>query len=225
MEYSMGNKRKTDKYIYDNDDDLAAPAKKQKLTLTDELIYSIGKEVHFTAGITQNSIEKVIKIITKIIYEHEMKHKKEKKKLTITYIVDSPGGSVTSILKFVDFIKLVKMKYPHITFVSIATGCIASAGTIMCVVADKRLMTKHAHAMIHELSSGNSGKYTHLISYSKHLTTLHNALLDIYMEVAKVSRDEMEVLLYTESWYNAENYKALGLVDDIATDIKINKIL
>lgn len=189
--------------------------------INDDLIYSIGKEIHFTAGVNQNTIEKIIKLMTKIIHDHEAKHKNDKKKMNITMVIDSPGGSVHSVLKFVDFIKMAKKKYPHITFTSIATGFVASAGTIMCVVADKRLITPHAHAMIHELSSGNTGKYTHMMSYTKHLTDLHNVLLDLYMKVSKVPRNEMEVLLNTESWYSAEEYKKLGLVDDIATDIKI----
>lgn len=225
MEYNdeLNKKRKfVNKYDeYDTYEFSAKPVKKQKLEIDNDLIYSIGKEVHFTAGITQHTIEKIIKIMTKIIHTHETKHKNEKKKLTITYIVDSPGGSVNAILKFVDFINLAKKKYPHISFTSIATGLIASAGTIMCVVADKRLMTKHAHAMIHELSSGNSGKYTQLLSYTKHLKDLHNVLVEIYMTVAKVSKEEIEKLLNTESWYSAEEYKEIGLIDGIATDIKI----
>jgi ATP-dependent protease ClpP protease subunit len=211
-------KRKLDEI--DSFDDLYYNGnKKSKMTIGNDLIYSIGKEVHFTAGINNNTVEKVIKIMTKIIYEHE--HKNRKKKLTITYIVDSPGGSVNAILKFVDFIKLVRKKHSHIKFVSIITGFAASAGTIMCVVADKRLITRHAHAMIHELASSNSGKYTFMMSYSKHLENLHNALLDIYMEVAKITREEMSKLLSVESWYDAEGYTKLGLVDGIATDIKI----
>ena len=157
------NKRKCEGYNKHNNYDYefaAAPAKKQKLSIDDNLIYSIGKEIHFTAGVDNFTIEKLIKLITKIIHEHEEKYKM-KKKLNITIIIDSPGGSVHAVLKFVDFIKLVKNKYPHISFTSIATGIVDSAGTIMCVVADKRLITTHAHAMINELSSGNMGKYTH----------------------------------------------------------------
>ena len=188
-----------------------------------DMIYSIGKEIHFTAGVNGETIEKIINLITKIIHKHETKHKHEKnrKPLTITYIVDSPGGCCTSVLKFVDFIKLVKVKHPHIKFVSIATGLIASAGTIMCVVADLRLITKHAHAMIHELSAGRAGKYTQLMSYSRHLYNIHKVLLEIYMEVASVSREEMEKLLTVESWYDAEGYIKIGLVDGVATDVSM----
>jgi ATP-dependent protease ClpP protease subunit len=212
MEYNGGNNNKR-KYIDDNNNDdyeYVNVVKKPKFEIDDSLIYAIGKEVHFTS-----SIKRVIKLITKIIFEHENKHKNEKKKLNITIVVDSNGGSCTSILKFVDFLKMCKKKHPNVIFISVATGQIASAATIMCVACDKRLMSKNAFSMVHELSSGNSGKYTQLQSYCLHLSTLHNTLLDIYMTVAKVSREEMEKLLNTETWYDAEGYKALGLVDEI----------
>ena len=156
--------------------------KKRIMEVDDELIYSVGTEVHFTAEINADTIETVIKEITKVINDKKDGYHNKDDKLTITYIVDSPGGSVTSILKFVDFIRMVKEKYEYIEFVSIATGLVASAGTIMCIVADKRYITKNAHAMIHELSSGNMGKYTHLMSYAEFITQLHDKLLDIYLE-------------------------------------------
>jgi ATP-dependent protease ClpP protease subunit len=181
-------------------------------------IYTIGTEIHFTDGINNDTIEIVIRKITKIINENHKKYEDSGETLTITYIVDSPGGSVTAILKFVDYIKLARKKYPYLKFTSIITGCVASAGTIMCIVADKRLMTHHAHSMIHELSSGNSGKYTHLISYSNHLTNLHEALLNIYMDGTnnKQTKEDLEKLLATESWFTAKEYLDGGFVDEIA---------
>ena len=139
------------------------------------------------------------------------------KELVITYIVDSPGGSVNAVLKFVDFISLVKRKYPKIKFTSIATGLIASAGTIMCAVADKRMATKYSKMMLHELSSGNNGTYTHLLSYTKHLTNIHDTLLDIYLGHCngKKTRAELEIILLNETWYCAEEYLACGFIDEI----------
>ena len=80
---------------------------------------------------------------------------------------------------------------------------------------DKRLITKSTHTMIHKLSAGNSGKYTHLVSYTKHLNNLHNILCDIYMEKCNLTRDELEKLLVSETWYTAEEYKAHRFVDEI----------
>jgi ATP-dependent protease ClpP protease subunit len=217
MEYNVGNnnKRKFDNDEDNNEYEYVKVIKKPKFEIDDSLVYAIGKEIHFTAGINNNSIERVIKLITKIIYEHESKHKNEKKKLNITIVIDSNGGSVLSILKYVDYIKLTKKKHPNVTYTSIINGLAASAGTIMAVCADKRLMTRNAFSMVHELSTGHSSSYTKFMSYSEHLKTMHNILLDIYMTVAKPSREEMEKILNTETWYDAEGYKSIGLIDEI----------
>ena len=136
-------------------------------------------------------------------------------KLVITYIVDSPGGCVDSILKFVDFLTLARTKYPYVEFVSIITGFTASAGTIMALVADKRYMTRNASAMIHELSSGSSGMFTHLDSYMKHLKTIHDKLVTVYLDNSKMKKSQVEALLKDETWYDAKAYLKAGFVDKI----------
>ncbi len=187
-------------------------SKKRKRVEVDSnnLIYAVGNEIHFTAGIDTLSIELIIKEITTIIHNHD-----SNEKLTITYIVDSPGGCVTSVLKFVDFIRMAKTKYPCVEFVSVITGLVASAGTIMCIVADKRYMTKNSHAMIHELSAGKMGKYTHLVSHTEFLTKLHDILLDIYLERSNKKKEDLVELLKNETWFNAKQYKQFGFVDDL----------
>ena len=110
----------------------------------DELIYSIDNEIYFTGSINKNTIAVIIKKITEIINDKKDEHFDEEKKLSICYIVDSPGGCVTSVLKFVDFLNIIRSKYNHIEFISIGTGLIASAGTIMCAVADKRYITSNS---------------------------------------------------------------------------------
>lgn len=219
-----GAKRKFSEISDDSNQskDVQPVSKKPKLvTYDDEMIYAIGTEVHFTADINKENIETIIKKITKIIHKNKNKYSDSDEKLRIAYIVDSPGGCVTSILKFVDFINMVKKKYPWVEFQSIATGLVASAGTIMCVVADKRMMTKNAHAMIHELSSGSSGKFTHLMSYSKFLTSLHDTLMNIYLKGTNLNKDQLEKLLSTETWFNSQEYLEHGFVDEIVDNTDV----
>lgn len=209
---SNESSRKRRRISYDEPSD----KKKKLFEFEDELIYSVGTQVHFTAEINQDTIETLIKEITKVVNDNLPKFgTKKEEKVTIQYIVDSPGGSVTSVLKFVDFIRLVKERHPHIEFHSIITGMAASAGTIMCIIADKRFITKHAFAMIHELSSGNMGSYTKLMSYTDFLNKMHNALLDIYLGKCSQDKESLEALLLKESWFTAEQYMELGFVDEI----------
>lgn len=187
----------------------------KSIFVDEKFVYTIGNEIHFTANINKISIQEIIRQMTNLIHDHKKKSDEEPEKLNIVYTVDSPGGSVTSILKFVDFITLAKKKYPFVEFTSIITGLTASAGTIMAIVADKRFMTKNAHAMIHELSSGNQGKYTELRSYCKFLDQLHDKLVTIYCDKTKKSREEIEGLLKNETWFSADEYLKFGFVEEI----------
>jgi ATP-dependent protease ClpP protease subunit len=207
----VSKKRKLEQ-IEDSKNDKVNPLFK----FEDKMIYSIDNEVHFTADINKDTIEKLIRKITKIINNNKDKYNsKSKEKLKISYIVDSPGGSVTSVLKFVDFIRLVKKKYPFIEFTSVATGMVASAGTVMCIIADKRLMTQNAFAMIHELSSGNSGKYSHFMSYANFLSVMHETLTNIYLSKTNKTKEELEQLLNAETWFSAKEYMKHGFVEEL----------
>jgi len=187
----------------------------KSMFMDEKFVYTIGNEIHFTANINKISIQEVIKQMTSLIHDHKKKSDEEPEKLNIVYTVDSPGGSVTSILKFVDFINVAKKKYPFVEFTSIITGLTASAGTIMAIVADKRYITKNAHAMVHELSSGNQGKYTEFRSYCKFLDQLHDKLVNIYCEKTKKSKEEIEGIMKNETWFTAEEYLKYGFIDEI----------
>jgi Protease subunit of ATP-dependent Clp proteases len=188
--------------------------KKHKCEFINPLIYTIGNEMHFSADINKINIEFLIKKISKMIDKFYSDHDSNEP-YTIIYIVDTPGGSVNSVLKFVDHIKLTKIKYPNLKFTSIISGLVASAGTIMCIVADNRYITKNSHAMIHELSSENMGKFTQLMSYTNFLKELHDCMLNIYAERTSKNKTELAQLLKNETWYNAQQYLDGGFVDGI----------
>jgi ATP-dependent Clp protease protease subunit len=204
---------------YDSINDASVEANKQlkhfDLIEPEDLhIYSVGNEIHFSSPITLESIQKIIKEIQKLLHNNTKKSKTEK--FTISYTIDSPGGSVLSVLKFVDYINLAKKKYKNVEFVSVITGLAASAGTIMALTAHKRLMTASAYAMVHELSSGNSGKFTFLSSHMDFVNQLHSKLVNIYVDATGKPKDEIEKLMKNETWFSAEEYKRLGFVDEIA---------
>jgi Protease subunit of ATP-dependent Clp proteases len=202
-------------------------SKKRKLNETslsfneyENSIFRVGTEIFFTTDINKNSIQEIMKHIKEIIHEDQkiksdQKIESSKEKLEIAYVVDSPGGSVSSVLKFYDFLQIIRNKFDYITFVSIISGTVASAGTIMAIAADKRYITNNASAMIHELSAGNNGKYTQIKGYTKHLDNLHDTLVKIYCSKTPKSKEEIEKLLSEETWFSAESYLENGFVDKI----------
>jgi ATP-dependent protease ClpP protease subunit len=199
--------------IQDTDNTSIDTNKVEVLQSENVYIYSIGNEIHFSSPITLESIQKIIMEIQKIIITHLKKSKNEK--LVISITIDSPGGSVLSVLKYVDFINIVKKKYKNIEFVSIITGLAASAGTIMALCAHKCYMTSNAYAMIHELSSGNAGTFTFLTSHMEFINKLHDKLVAIYVIATGKNKTEIENLMKNETWFSAEEYKKIGFVSEI----------
>lgn len=183
-----------------------------------DMIYSYGREIHFTAGINGYTIEKLIQLFSKVIFENTPQYGvklKEGETINIKYIVDSPGGSVTAVLKFVDFLNMIKQNHPYFKFTSVITGLVASAGTIMAIVADERLMTPNAFAMIHELSSGSSGKYKDIMEYSKFLRGMHTRLVNTYVKHTNISVKCIEEFLKSDKWFDADGYLKEGFVDRV----------
>lgn len=217
LKWELNNKRKGNDLDWGGETNTPKKKKVASNLVSDHpLIYTINNEVHFSTGINIDTIEILIKEISTLISINKKKFENGVDKFEITYVVDSLGGCVLSIFKFVDFIKNIKKKHPNIIFKSVITGLVASAGTIMCVVADKRYMMPRAYAMIHELSSGNSGKYTHLLSHTEFIKQLHETIIDIYLDnKCKKTRDELELLLKNETWYNASDYLSSGFIDEI----------
>jgi len=200
----------------DNDNEYFVEPKKIKLFKNEnKMIYALDTEVHFTEQINKTTIETLIKKITKIINKYHDKYEGTNDKLNITYIVDSPGGCLSSTFKFIDFISLTKKKYPYINFTSVITGCCASACTLISIPTDKRQMTRLASVMIHQLKSGRESKFAEFMSYSKHLNNQHEKLVKIYLDNSNVTREQLENLLINETWMTPEEYKCYGFIDEI----------
>jgi ATP-dependent protease ClpP protease subunit len=198
----------------------------------EQSIYIVGKkEVHFNAGVSDESICRIKKLISEIINDNNHllvrrddneDNEDKNDDFEITYIVNSPGGSVHAILDFVDYINYQRHTFSNLKFTSVITGLVASAGTTMCIVADNRKMTKSAFAMIHELSTGISrSNYTKIRTYSEFLDKVHKRLADIYLESRgyklddKEERNKLEKQLLEETWMDAEEYKESGYVSEI----------
>lgn len=203
-------------------------------------IFTTGEnEIHFNTQVDGETITRLKKLVSIIVDENKDKLVKFDKdgnvpvgrtkdsEVTITYIVNSPGGSVHDVLDFVDYIGFLRCTYANIRFTSIITGMVASAGTTMCVIADKKLMTRFAFAMIHELSTGlGRTNFTRVMTHAEFIQDVHNVLVTIYQENRGIDvsdqdkKIELEALLRNETWMSAEKYKALGFVDEIIASAK-----
>jgi ATP-dependent protease ClpP protease subunit len=201
----------------------------------DTSIFMAGdNEIHFNAPVDGETISRIKKLISIIIDNNKDKlvkfdvngsvqaGRENDPSVVITYIVNSEGGSVHDVLDFVDYINFLRCTFANIRFTSIITGMVASAGTIMCVIADKRQMTRFAFAMIHELSTGVARtNYTRIMTHAEFIQNVHNVLMTIYLESRGITNDnhdkvkELEDLLIKETWMDPQQYKNYGFIDEI----------
>lgn len=208
----------------------------------EKYIFATGEnEIHFNAHVDGETITRLKKLVSIVVDENKDKLVKYDKNgkvpenrtkdpdFVITYIVNSPGGSVHDVLDFVDYINFLRCIYSNIRFTSIVTGMVASAGTTMCVIADKKLMTRFAFAMIHELSAGLARtNFTRIMTHAEFIQNVHDVLVTIYQESRGIDLEdvpkklELETLLNKETWMTAEQYKSHGFVDEIIANHKAN---
>lgn len=211
-------------------------------------VYRSGsREVNFSCEVSNKSIEYLKKCILDIINENQsllVKRKKsddntdsdsesesesvkkktkddETKSFVIKYIINTYGGCLNSTYGFVGFVNAQRKKYKNIKFESVIVGSSCSAGTILAIIADNRKMDRFAIGMIHELQTGSSSTYTHLVSFSKHVQISHDLIIELYVENSgrdinnKAHVKEIDDMLRLEMWMTADEYLKAGFIDEI----------
>jgi ATP-dependent Clp endopeptidase proteolytic subunit ClpP len=132
----------------------------------------------------------------------------------ITFVLNSPGGSVIAGLGLFDYINKLRADGHYVTVVVL--GMAASMGGILLQAGDKRIVGKYAHVLIHEVSSGTSGniqKMDDALNFSK---TLWAQLSEILakrstMTVAQVRKRALR----TDWWLTSDQAVELGFADEV----------
>jgi|TARA_R110002110_G_scaffold248495_5_gene464674 ATP-dependent Clp endopeptidase proteolytic subunit ClpP len=124
--------------------------------------------------------------------------------------INTYGGGIFAAFSTVDAIRNLKSKvYTY------ADGSVASAGTLLLAVGDKRFVGKHAHVLIHQLSSGMYGKFSEIEDEMYNLINLMKLLKKFYKEHTKIPMKNLDTLLKKDLWMEADECVRLGIVDEI----------
>ena len=189
------------------------------------IINSTGEEVQSTSGIrvVQNKILFYADIdegtnleLNKVLYELDIKLQSvacvfgEDYTPTINLHINTYGGSIFAAFSTVDTISKLKTKVN--TYID---GSVASAGTLISAVGDKRYMGRHAHLLIHQLSSGVYGKFSEMEDEIFNCTNLMRLLKDFYKKNTKLPMKKLDELLKRDIWLNAEECLEYGIIDEI----------
>lgn len=176
-------------------------------------------EIYFTGTISSESINRLIKQINTKITNHvstEVYGSVLQCDIGITLFLDSGGGSVFDAFKFIDYISIIRKQNRIKYFNTVITGTAFSAATLIAVIGDTRYITPMAYTMIHELSAASGFReFTKLRSHFNMIQTVHNNIVAIYTTYTSKTKEEIENLLATETWYEAKAYLENGFVDKI----------
>ena len=124
--------------------------------------------------------------------------------------INTPGGEIYAAFSSVDTI--LNLKSHVYTY---ADGLVASAGTLLSSVGKKRYVGKHAHMLIHQLSSEIYGTFADLQAGMDTTVQLMKILKDFYKKNTKVPMKKLDELMTKDIYLTAEECILYGLVDEI----------
>ena len=124
--------------------------------------------------------------------------------------INSCGGSLMDAFATIDLIGCCRVPV-H----SIVEGSVASAGTLMSVVCNKRYIAPNSYMLIHQLSSEAGGKMMEIVDEMENLTKLMKRLKKIYREHTSLKKKELNDLLKRDLLLDAETSLKHGLVDEL----------
>ena len=194
----MNKKRKITAINQEKDDD------KQDIN-----IYTNENNIYYYSDVCPKSCIELIKCINKankFLNSSKLKYK------YINLHICSDGGEVYSAFSIIDIISSNKYK-----IITIAHGCVASAGVLISLAGYERHIHKHTYMLIHELRSGCWGKYSECIDDMQNNNTIMKDIKK-YINV-KCKNDNLKVelndILKHDILWNATKCLKYGLVDKI----------
>lgn len=129
-------------------------------------------------------------------------------------ILNSPGGSVIAGLALYDYIRQLSKSGHHVTVVALGTA--ASMGGILLQAGDKRVVGEHAMVLIHEVSSGTTGKVSAMEEDIRFSGRLWDKLAEILAKHSKLSvRQIKNRAKKVDWWLDANEAVKLGFADEI----------
>lgn len=125
--------------------------------------------------------------------------------------VKSPGGEVAEAFAIHDFI-VTHAKDNNITLSTISEGAVASAGTILYLVApnENRLVGINSTIMIHNPQGFKEGEAEEMKKYAEDLQKIEDQIIDFYVERTGLDKKKASELMAEETWINADEAIEMG---------------
>ena len=136
----------------------------------------------------------------------------ESPKKPIWMYINSPGGVVTAGMAIHDTMKYIRPKVG-----TLCVGQAASMGSFLLAAGEPgmRAAMKNARIMIHQPSGGAQGMASDIEIQATEILRIRRRMNAMYAEYTGRPLDEIERRMDRDSFFEADEAKAFGLIDDV----------
>ena len=195
-----------------SDDDKSNGDKASKSSEVD-LISRSNNHIYFHKEINKKTICKLVHLIREAEKEcYLFAFQRNIPEIPIYLHINSFGGSIFAAFSAIDVIKSCR-----VPIYTIVEGATASAGTLISIVGKKRYITPTSYMLIHQLSSGCTGKMSEIEDEFKNLKEITKKIKDLYREHCNIPDKELTELLNHDLWLNPDKCLKYGLADELWT--------
>lgn len=136
----------------------------------------------------------------------------EDPKRDIKLYINSPGGSVYDGLAIIDTMNYIQ---PDVQTIGIGLQASMGAMLLSCGAKGKRFILPNARVMIHQPSSGFSGKVSDQEIALKEGVTVKQVLVKIMAEQTGKTEAQVEKDMDRDNWMSAAEAVKYGIVDEV----------
>lgn len=178
-------------------------------------VESVGTHVYFYAGIDSDRtlalIQQLHQIDDNLASERSMRHLPDDFPQTPIWLhIQSYGGGVFESFNVAN--KLSQLRSPIYCTID---GLCASGGSILALACEKRYIQRNAMLTIHQLSSFSWGTFEQLKDDMIMMKKIMKQMTDFYVEHSNMDRKTIRKMLKRDTWFDADEALAAGLVHGI----------
>src|SRR6188474_2762111 len=130
----------------------------------------------------------------------------------ISMYINSPGGVITAGMAIHDTMQYIKPKIR-----TVCVGQAASMGSFLLAAGEPgmRVALPNARIMVHQPSGGAQGMASDIEIQAKEILRIRSRLNNLYVQYTGRSLEEVERAMDRDTFLEAEEAKAFGLVDEV----------
>jgi len=153
----------------------------------------------------------------KYVCEEIIKTNDEAKYDYISLLINTDGGSIPSAFSIVDI-----MGWSALPVYTTGLGQVASAGLLILMAGDKRIITSTTSILSHQMFWNRGGKYNDLLATRVEEDMIHKRIIEHYIKHSKLIKKDVEKFLLCEKdvWLTPEEAISYGLVDKVVNTLK-----